>query len=98
MENLDIEIFCHLENEGGWKEHIWVGGYQWYRYTDLFDILDNGDSFDRESIIENEAAILSKNKSEKNHLNVYPNPAVHRVTISYNNTPPQIFDAMGRLV
>ena len=86
------------EEEGDWKEHIFIGGYQWYRYTDMFEILNNGDISDRENIIENEVAILSKNKVEKSKISVYPNPAVHRIAILPNNTLPQIFDAMGRLV
>jgi len=28
--------------EGDWKDHIFVGGYQWYRYTNLFDYLNSG--------------------------------------------------------
>jgi len=86
------------EEEGEWKEHIFIGGYQWYRYTDMFDILNNGDSSYRESIIENDVSILSKNKVEKSRVSVYPNPTIHRITISSNKTTPQIFDAMGRLV
>jgi len=86
------------EQEGEWKDHIFVGGYQWYRYTDMFDILSNADASGRESIIDNDVAILSKNKVEKKQIKVYPNPATHRITISSNNNLPQIFDAMGRLV
>jgi len=85
------------EQEGEWKEHVFIGGYQWYRYTDMFDALNIGNTSDRESIIADEVAISSKNNTEKKQIKVYPNPATHRITISSNNTLPQIFDAMGRL-
>ena len=86
------------EQEGEWKEHIFVGGYQWYRYTDMFDALNDADASSRESLIENNVAISSKDKNEKTDVKVYPNPAVHRITISSNNILPKIFDVTGRLV
>ena len=94
------------DEEGDWKEHIYIGGYQWYRYTNLYDALGyNSDSSDRRYLRENEVAITTKNKIDNNVFAIYPNPAARRVIIKSNqslgqsnNTFPRIFDALGRLV
>ena len=86
------------DQEGDWKEHIFVGGYQWYRYTDMFDYLNSGEPSDRQMKIENEVAVTSKRKTETSNIAVYPNPATDRLTIKTSTTLPKIYDAMGRVV
>ena len=84
---------------GDWKDHISIGGYQWYRYTDMFEYLNSGEEVSgREIKVEDEVAIVSKRNNEIKDIAVYPNPATHRVTIKTNTSEPKIYDAMGRVV
>jgi len=86
------------EDEGDWKEHISIEGYQWYRYTDMFDYLNIENTSERQMKIQNEVAIINRQKNEDTNISVYPNPARHRVTIKTSTTQPKIYDAMGRVV
>ena len=89
-----------VEDEGDWKDHINVEGFQWYRYTDLKNYLDNSDF----NIIENIAQERSGEgeiifAKQKTKTRVSPNPARELLKISTSEIKAyQMYDALGRLV
>jgi len=89
-----------MEDEGDWKNHINIEGFQWYRYTDLKNYMEESNF----NFTENTAQARSEEREivlakQKTKTIISPNPAreVLNLTIS-ENEEFQIFDTMGRLV
>lgn len=87
-------------DSGNWKNHINVEGYQWYRYTDFKNYVENNDTFgDLENACKRDGK--SENKKNGDTILFYPNPA--NDWISFLKTDDisigiQIFDFTGALV
>ncbi len=87
-------------DSGSWKNHINIEGYQWYRYTDYKNYVENSNAFgDLENAREGGEKI--EDLIEKPKILVFPNPANDWISFSKTddlNSEIQIFDFTGKIV